>query len=349
MEGDLDKKFTLNGGLIKTADGKYKVILSDDSIDREEEIVGKSFLESALDSKVVGLINHKNDVLGMLCEWTDKQIVKRKGHNTLIATPKWFDSNPNTTVIKGMLEEGANIGLSIGAIPKEHDTVKIEDKEYKRWTNGEILEASFVAIAANKHAQIQAVAKQLNLNQKKESGNMSDNEPLDKAKEIIEAMKGSKSGDIVKVLKAAEIPEEVTKDLIDELKKAEKAAEIVLDKAKEIIESHKESSGTELIKALEAAKIPKDVIETLTKPKQPKGKETEEEKKKREEEERKRNDKKSLTPEDVENIADKKVNAILDKTPMFKVQKDISEMTPEQQTDKAEEMQEKGMLPLVRY
>ena len=125
------KKIILNAGFYKTSEGKLQAVLSDDSIDREDEIVGKGFLESAFDGKIVGLIDHKNSVDGLVCEWVDKKIVKKDGHNALIATPKWFLSNSKAQMMKDMIEkDGASIGLSIGAIPSDSDTVKIDGKEY---------------------------------------------------------------------------------------------------------------------------------------------------------------------------------------------------------------------------
>jgi len=162
------QKRVLHAGLIKIGLDDYMAVLSDDSIDRENEIVGKQFLNKALGDRVVGLVNHENDALSQVCEWIDKKVIFTKtGHSALIARPKWFKSNPKTQILKGMLDEGAKIGISIGAIPKNHDIVKINGQEYKRWIDGEILEASFVAIAANKHAHIMALAKSLNFKKDK--------------------------------------------------------------------------------------------------------------------------------------------------------------------------------------
>ncbi len=359
----MGENLTLYGKLFKTKNNTYKAVLSDDSVDREHEIVGKEFLKSALDEKTVGLINHKNDVLGMICEWTDKEIRTVKGHNALVATPKWFDSNPNTQIIKGMLEEGANIGLSIGAIPKDHDVVKRNGKEIKRWTSGEIIEASFVAIPANKHAQISAVAKQLNLNKKKESGNPMEKEEKiafeKKANEIIETMKGSKVEDIERVLTVAEIPKEVFVDLIKELEKGEKAAAKTLEKAQGIIDEIKDKSAEDVIGALEEADIPKDIITSLTKPNSGGGsqkpgaggskpKPTDEDDS--EPDPKKKpgvGGKKSLTETEIAKLVEKGVNERLDKTPFFKAQRDFANMTPEQQKEKAADMIKEGKLPII--
>ncbi len=359
---DLEKQITLYGKLFKGKDNTYKAVLSDDSIDRENEIVGKEFLKSALDEKTVGLIDHKNSVMGMICEWTDKEIRTVKGHNALVATPKWFESNPNTTIIKGMLEEGANIGLSIGAIPKEHDVVKRNGKEIKRWTSGEIIEASFVAIPANKHAQISAVAKQLNLNKTKESGNPMEKEEKvafeKKANEIIETMKGSKAKDIEKVLIVAEIPKDIFADMIKELEKGEKAAAKTLEKAEEIAEAHKEETHANLVKLLEDAEIPKDVIESLTKPNSgggkqkpgaggSKGKPDDDESSEQNGKPKPGAGKKSLTETEIDALVEKQVNERLDKVPFLKSQRDVVDMTTEQKKEKAADLIKANKLPIL--
>ncbi len=218
----MTEKITLEAFFYKAADGKYKVVLSDDSIDREDEIVGKSFLEASIDAKIVGLLDHKNTVMGLVCEWVDKKIVKRGGHNAMIAEPKWFMSNPNAEVVKNMIEkDGATIGLSIGAIPSDSDTVEIDGKEFKRWLKGEILEASFVAIPANKHAQIEAIAKSLNLDKNQGVDNIMDEEQkkveTQKAKDIVKAMDGTVKEDVVKILEAAGIQEDIYKELVKDI------------------------------------------------------------------------------------------------------------------------------------
>jgi hypothetical protein len=157
--------------------GKYMCILSDDSIDRENEIIGKDFLLKVGNDfdYVPALANHDNNVFMQVGEWVNKRIEKINGHNALVAEPKFYKSNPNSAIIKGMLDEGAKIGISIGAIPKDYKDTKIDGKSYREYTDGELLEASFVAIPANSHARAMAVAKSL--------GNMPKTEHKDKSKE----------------------------------------------------------------------------------------------------------------------------------------------------------------------
>jgi len=151
---------------------KYEAVLSDNSLDRDNEIVGKTALENVQDSDIiVGLMDHENKILNQVCVWQNKRIEKRKGHTALVSEPKFFLSNPNANIVKGMLDEGAPMGVSIGAIVKDYEMKKIDGKEIKVYTKIEILEASFVAVPANKHAGVYAVAKMFKT---KEEKNMTD-------------------------------------------------------------------------------------------------------------------------------------------------------------------------------
>lgn len=151
--------------LYKNTDtNKYEAVLSDDSIDRDNEIVGKKALEKSClsDSYLPILMDHENKVLNQLGEWTNKRIEFRKGHNSFVAEPKFYESNPNALIIKGMLDEGAKIGISIGAMVNDYEEVERENKTYKQYTDIEIVEASFVGVPSNRNGVAQAVAKAYN-------------------------------------------------------------------------------------------------------------------------------------------------------------------------------------------
>jgi hypothetical protein len=142
--------------VMKESNGKYIAVLSDDSVDRDEEKVSKGCIEKlGLDTGyIAGLIDHENKVLGQVAEWTNRKVIEIDGHSALIAEPKFFKSNPNAQIIKGMLDEGAKLGISIGAIVKSYDEVD----GMKVFTELELLEASFVAIPSNRHGRAMAVA-----------------------------------------------------------------------------------------------------------------------------------------------------------------------------------------------
>lgn len=147
--------------IIKESNSKYIAVLSDTSIDRDEERVGKSALIKIANGGgyIAGLIDHDNKVLNQVAQWTNIQIKDIDGHTALVAEPKFFESNPNAKIIKGMLDEGAQIGISIGAIVKDYEEQKVNEKMYKTFTDLELVEASFVAIPSNRHGRIMAVAK----------------------------------------------------------------------------------------------------------------------------------------------------------------------------------------------
>ena len=169
-EEKMINKILLHAPIVKSGDNSYLAVLTDTSIDRDNEIVGKSFMEKAVTSDwSPGLMDHENKALNLLCNWEDKQMVEvTPGKFSLLAKPKWFLSNPNALIMKDMIDEGAKMGVSITAIPKAHDEVVIEAKTYKRWTDGEIISADFVGIPANKHAMALRVAKSYSLNKDKD-------------------------------------------------------------------------------------------------------------------------------------------------------------------------------------
>ena len=147
--------------VIKNKDGNYIAVLSDDSLDRDDEFVGKSALQDIMnyDGYTAILLNHKNDVLMQIGHWTNKRLEEAGGYTAFVAEPKFYMSNPNAQIIKGCMDEGAVYGVSIGAIPKSWDMVEKNGMKYKRYTKLELLEASFVAIPSNRHGRALAVAK----------------------------------------------------------------------------------------------------------------------------------------------------------------------------------------------
>lgn len=152
---------TMYQPVVKTTGGKYIAILSDDSIDRDGEIMSKEALMDVMnnDGYTAILFDHENKIMNQVGEWTNKRIETINGHTALVAEPKFYESNPNAKILKGMLDEGAKMGVSIGAIPKSFIEKTIEGVKRKVFTGLELLEASFVAIPSNRHGMVSAVAK----------------------------------------------------------------------------------------------------------------------------------------------------------------------------------------------
>jgi len=169
--------------LMKQPDGNYIAVLSDDSIDRDGDIIGKAALNKVInedDGVVSILVDHENKVNNLVGEWVNRRMEVIDGHNALVAEPKFYLSNPQAQMIKGMLDDGAQMGISIGAISRESKKVKINGKTHTEFTALELLEASFVAIPANKHAHAVAIAKSLSLNKPKEVTKMDKVEQIEK-------------------------------------------------------------------------------------------------------------------------------------------------------------------------
>jgi len=147
--------------IMKEADGKYIAVLSDNSVDRDEEKLSKGCIEKLGydNGYLAALCNHQNDVFMMVAEWTNRGVKEVDGFTALVAEPNFFTkSSPQARQIKGMLDEGAKIGISIGALVKSYDDVD----GMRVFTELELVEASFVAVPSNKHGRALAIAKSFN-------------------------------------------------------------------------------------------------------------------------------------------------------------------------------------------
>lgn len=271
-------KRTLYMPIVKgNKDSKFMGILSDNSIDREGEIIGEEALRRVADTpgSIPGLMDHENKIMNQVCAWTDKRIEEIDGRVALVAEPKFYDSNPNAKIIKGMLEEGATVGVSIGAIPRVAEDREIEGKKVKVYTDMEMLEASFVAIPANRHAMAMAVAKKLDI-KKMEEIELSEVEELKKelteAQEKVEELTKDAEADVEKSEEApaeeapeeAPAPEEEKKEEPAEEAPAEKSVDEEIAKQMEEMKKAHEDQMAEMrkkIEELEASPLRKFEVE----------------------------------------------------------------------------------------
>lgn len=164
MVNESVNKIFLHAPIMKSkgSENGFTCVLSDNSVDRDDEIVGYKALKSMADgdSFIAILMDHQNRVENQIGEWVNKRVEEVDGHFALLAEPKFYMSNPKAKMIHDMLvKDGANIGLSIGAIVKDSEDVVRDEKKFTEFTELELLEASFVAIPANKHGRAMAVAK----------------------------------------------------------------------------------------------------------------------------------------------------------------------------------------------
>lgn len=238
----------------KNVNGKFMGILSDTSMDRDREFMGKEMIETwAVNGNVKALANHENKMQSWVGGWREMKTVS-KGANTALMAEPWFfskEANPLADQIKKQVEEaldrGENPGISVGVIPTASEMREIDGKKYKVYTEGELVEATWVPIQSNRGATYGHVAKAFNL---LEDNNMTETE-----------------------LKKEESPEtEVPKEEVkEEETKAEEPAkeEAPEEKEEEKVEEKKEEEGVpvdEKLEELEAEnKKLKEQVEKLSK------------------------------------------------------------------------------------
>lgn len=251
------ERIDLFAPMFKDNSGKYIAILSDDSLDRDGEYVDKVALEDVCKEMdyLAGLIDHENKALNQVCKWINKRVEKIGENYALIAEPHFFLSNPQANIIKGMLDEGARFGISIGAIIKEY--VEREVNEVKRvfFTKLELVEASFVAVPANRHSQALALNKKFN-SQKKMEKTYSEEEYT----KAIEDTKKSFSEEKEKFEKS--FNDEISK-LKKSLEEKESAFSAVAKEKEELsskVKSLSEELETEKKKGLEKSKFDEFVV-----------------------------------------------------------------------------------------
>ena len=154
----------------KTVDGRLSGILSDTSIDRDDELMSKELLGKWANNKTLpALIDHKNQMSNWAGGWKNFEVIEKGMHSALKAEPFFFSdkANPMAQQVKKQIEEalenGLNPGISIGAIPLNSKDVNIDNKTYKMWTDAELVEATFTPIASNRNAYA-VIAKQFDIN-----------------------------------------------------------------------------------------------------------------------------------------------------------------------------------------
>ena len=238
-------KTELFAPIIKSTEGKYLAVLSDNSLDRDGERVGKSALYDMEldDGYLAALVDHENKALNQVAQWINKRVEEVDGHTALVAEPKFFKSNPKAQIIKGMLDEGAKMGISIGAIVKEYEDIKVNGSTVRTFTKLELLEASFVGIPSNKHGRAMALAKSFKEHMEVSEKMEITQKDVDDAvtKKVDELTKSFEEQLNVKELKIAELTKAV-----EESEEKEKEAEAAVVEAEQKVE--------EADKALEAEK-----------------------------------------------------------------------------------------------
>jgi len=172
--------------ITKQRDGSttYSAILSDTSIDRDEEIMSKELLFKWAKKKgLPALVNHENKAEKAIGGWDNLQVIS-KGSNVALTGEPWFypkEVDPFADTIRKKIEyaldKGHQWGVSISAIPSSSSQKMIGGVNYKQWDEAELLEATWVPIQSNRNATYGHIAKSFDLekyneNPKQLEGNM---------------------------------------------------------------------------------------------------------------------------------------------------------------------------------
>ena len=146
---------------------KISAILSDDSLDRDDEMMHKELIKSWAETKSLpALMDHNNSMDSYHADWENIRYVENGSNGALMADPKPFPTARGKE-LSIQLEHGKNIGVSISAIPLAHEFIEKEydgeKKKIKVYTKAKILEASFIPIQSNEHARAMRIAKGFNI------------------------------------------------------------------------------------------------------------------------------------------------------------------------------------------
>lgn len=217
--------------------GELIGILSDTSMDRDNEFMGKELLQQWAKNKTLpALANHTNKMENFIGGWTDLSVVEKDGHSALIAKPFFFKSNPLAQQIKGMIEEavahGLNPGISIGAIPKKQEEREIEGKSFTVHTEAELVEATWVPIQSNRNAHaFAAIARGFDFEMKQED--IKEEIKMDKELEKVEEeVQNVPVEEAPKEVVAEEVAEEPVAEEVAPVEDAEKTIIVELEKVK---------------------------------------------------------------------------------------------------------------------
>ena len=243
--------------------GKYHAVLSDDSLDRDEEIVGKELIDDwGANNALPALANHENSMEKWVGGWENIKAIQKGYNNALIAEPWFFskEANPLAARIKLQVDEAIkknlNPGISIGAIVYDSRMEKRGDKEIRVFTKGELLEATWVPIQSNRNANYGHVAKKFNLN--KEGITMEKQFTQKDVDVALEKQSSEMKVDFEKQMKTkdAEVAD-LNKKLEDSNKEVAEAKKSFEEASAKLVESDKEKTAAKA----EAEKANKTALE----------------------------------------------------------------------------------------
>lgn len=153
----------------KTDNGKFSAILTDTSLDRDNELMSEGVMDAlSKQLSLPALADHENKMDSWIGTFQNLQKVHSGNHYAVTGEPTFFskEANPRAQQIKKQIEEAADMGgscgISIGAKPKASEMVEKNGKQYKQWTDIEIMEATFTPVQSNRNSYT-SVAKSFGL------------------------------------------------------------------------------------------------------------------------------------------------------------------------------------------
>ena len=232
---EADKLIKIWMPISKKDDGHFSAILTDTSLDRDDELMSESVMDQLSQKlSLPALADHDNSMGSWVGTFKNLQKVHNGAHYAVTGEPTFFskEANPKAAQIKKQIEEasemGGTCGISIGAKPKSSETVEKDGKQYKQWTDIEVMEATFTPVQSNRNSYTY-VAKSFGLD--KEEIKMEDKKEIKKKPDEGEPEVPKEEAPKVEEPKVEEKKEEPkAEEKPAEEKEPEKAAEIDVQK-----------------------------------------------------------------------------------------------------------------------
>ena len=258
--------------ITKDVNGDFVGILSDTSLDRDNEFMTKKLLEKwSRNTSVKALANHENKMEKWIGGWSDLKIINKGEKTALVAKPWFFSKEANPLAyqiqkqVEESLEKGENPGLSIGAIPKKIIEKEIDGVTRRGYDEAELLECTWVPLQSNPNATFGAVAKSFDiLDLQDTKKNMEANKMSDEVKEEVETQVEEPKEEVTEEVKEEEKVEEVEEEAEEENKEetTEEKPNEELEEVKEELKSLKQKIEKMKKEAVLKATVEPDKIPT---------------------------------------------------------------------------------------
>jgi len=260
----------------KSSSGKFVGILSDTSIDRDDEFMSKELIQDwAKNNQVLpALANHVNKMENLVGGWKNLRTVNKGGHTALMAEPFFFskEANPLAAQIQKQVEEalenGLNVGISIGAIPTESLNKDVDGTQHRVWTKAELVEATWVPIQSNRNASFGHVAKAFDLNKDLEESTMTEEikkEEVQVQEEVAPVAEEVVAEEVV----VAEVAQEVIEAEGEVAEEVGAEKSVIADLKKEVAELKEKLVSLEVTKEVETVDVKKSIMKATVETSEP--------------------------------------------------------------------------------